>query len=212
MKSHEVLIIGGGLAGLMAALNASGSTDVAVLSKVYPTRSHSGAAQGGFNAVLHEDDSIEAHIFDTVKGSDYLGDQDAIEVLCSDGPQVIFELEKMGVLWTRAPDGAIAQRSLGGAGFPRACFAADFSGHVVLHTLYEQLLKRGVKVYSEWHLLELVVDEGRVSGAVVYDFANARVGNHPDKAGRAGNRRLRPGIRQDHERSRQHRRRHGNRL
>ena len=175
MKSHEVLIIGGGLAGLMAALNASGSTDVAVLSKVYPTRSHSGAAQGGFNAVLHEDDSIEAHVFDTVKGSDYLGDQDAIEVLCSDGPQVIFELEKMGVLWTRAPDGAIAQRSLGGAGFPRACFAADFSGHVVLHTLYEQLLKRGVKVYSEWHLLELIVDEGRVSGAVVYDFANARV-------------------------------------
>jgi succinate dehydrogenase / fumarate reductase flavoprotein subunit len=175
MKSHEVLIVGGGLAGLMAALNASGSTDVAVLSKVYPTRSHSGAAQGGFNAVLHEDDSIEAHIFDTVKGSDYLGDQDAIEVLCSDGPQVIFELEKMGVLWTRAPDGAIAQRSLGGAGFPRACFAADFSGHVVLHTLYEQLLKRGVKVYSEWHLLELVVEEGRVAGAVVYDFANARV-------------------------------------
>ena len=175
MKSHEVLIVGGGLAGLMAALNASGSTDVAVLSKVYPTRSHSGAAQGGFNAVLHEDDSIEAHVFDTVKGSDYLGDQDAIEVLCSDGPQVIFELEKMGVLWTRAPDGAIAQRSLGGAGFPRACFAADFSGHVVLHTLYEQLLKRGVKVYSEWHLLELVVEEGRVAGAVVYDFANARV-------------------------------------
>lgn len=175
MKSHEVLIVGGGLAGLMAALNASAGTDVAVLSKVYPTRSHSGAAQGGFNAVLHEDDSIEAHVFDTVKGSDYLGDQDAIEVLCSDGPQVIFELEKMGVLWTRAPDGAIAQRSLGGAGFPRACFAADFSGHVVLHTLYEQLLKRGVKVYSEWHLLELVVEEGRVAGAVVYDFANARV-------------------------------------
>ena len=175
MKSHEVLIVGGGLAGLMAALNASGSADVAVLSKVYPTRSHSGAAQGGFNAVLHEDDSIEAHVFDTVKGSDYLGDQDAIEVLCFDGPQVIFELEKMGVLWTRAPDGAIAQRSLGGAGFPRACFAADFSGHVVLHTLYEQLLKRGVKVYSEWHLLELAVDEGRVAGAVVYDFANTRV-------------------------------------
>ena len=122
MKSHEVLIVGGGLAGLMAALNASAGTDVAVLSKVYPTRSHSGAAQGGFNAVLHEDDSIEAHVFDTVKGSDYLGDQDAIEVLCSDGPQVIFELEKMGVLWTRAPDGAIAQRSLGGAGFPACVF------------------------------------------------------------------------------------------
>ncbi|MHC1728899.1 MAG: FAD-dependent oxidoreductase [Syntrophobacteraceae bacterium] len=175
MKNHDVLIIGGGLAGLMAALNASGSADVAVLSKVYPTRSHSGAAQGGFNAVLHEDDTIEAHLFDTVKGSDYLGDQDAIEVLCSDGPEVIYELEKMGVLWTRTQDGTIAQRALGGAGFPRACFAADFSGHVVLHTLYEQIMKRGVKVYPEWHLLELVVDEGRVAGAVVYDLANARV-------------------------------------
>lgn len=175
MKSHDVLIVGGGLAGLMAALNASSGADVAVLSKIYPTRSHSGAAQGGFNAVLHDDDSIEAHVFDTVKGSDYLGDQDAIEVLCSDGPQVIYELEKMGVLWTRAPNGAIAQRPLGGAGFPRACFAADFSGHVVLHTLYEQILKRGVKVYSEWHLLELIVDEGRVAGAVVYDLATARV-------------------------------------
>ncbi len=175
MKSHDVLIIGGGLAGLMAALNASDGADVAVLSKIYPTRSHSGAAQGGFNAVLHEDDSIEAHVFDTVKGSDYLGDQDAIEVLCSDGPQVIHELEKMGVLWTRAPDGTIAQRPLGGAGFPRACFAADFSGHVVLHTLYEQILKRGVKVYSEWHLLELAVEDARVAGAVVHDLANARV-------------------------------------
>lgn len=175
MITHEVLIIGGGLAGLMAALNASGSTDVAVLSKVYPTRSHSGAAQGGFNAVLHREDTIEAHVFDTVKGSDYLGDQDAIEVICSDGPEVIFELEKMGVLWTRASDGTIAQRSLGGAGFPRACFAADFSGHVVLHTLFEQILKRGVKVYPEWHLLELIVEEGRVAGAVVYDLANARV-------------------------------------
>lgn len=175
MMKHDVLIVGGGLAGLMAALNASNTTDVAVLSKVYPTRSHSGAAQGGFNSVLSEDDSVEAHIFDTVKGGDYLGDQDAIKVLCSDGPEVIYELEKMGVLWSRAPDGRIAQRALGGAGFPRACFAADFSGHVVLHTLYEQVLKRGVRIYPEYHLLELIVDEGCAAGAVVYDLANARV-------------------------------------
>lgn len=175
MKNHEVLIVGGGLAGLMAALSASEGADLAVVSKVYPTRSHSGAAQGGFNAVLHRDDTIAAHVFDTVKGSDYLGDQDAIEALCSDGPAVIYELEKMGVLWTRAEDGTIAQRSLGGADFPRACFAADFSGHVVLHTLYEQVLKRGVKVYPEWHLLELLVADGRVGGAVFYDLANARV-------------------------------------
>ncbi len=174
MIMHEVLIVGGGLAGLMAALTVSASADVAVLSKVYPTRSHSGAAQGGFNAALGEDDSIEAHIFDTVKGSDYLGDQDAIEVLCADGPEVILELERMGVTWTRRADGGIAQRSLGGAGFPRGCFAADFSGHVVLHTLYEQSLKRGVKVYPEWHLLELLVEDGGVAGALVYDLARAR--------------------------------------
>lgn len=175
MILHEVLVVGGGLAGLMAALSVSDHADVGVLSKVYPTRSHSGAAQGGFNAALGEGDSVEAHIFDTVKGSDYLGDQDAIEVLCSDGPEVILELEKLGVTWTRLADGGIAQRSLGGAGFPRGCFAADFSGHVVLHTLYEQVLKRGVKIYPEWYLLELVSDGGGVVGAVVYDLARARL-------------------------------------
>lgn len=175
MIMHEILVVGGGLAGLMAALSASEQADVAVLSKLYPTRSHSGAAQGGFNAAMGESDSIEAHAFDTVKGSDYLGDQDAIEVLCSDGPQVIFELEKMGVPWTRCEDGTIAQRALGGAGFPRACFAADFSGHVVLHTLYEQALKRNVRIYSEWHLLDLIVEAGRVVGATVYDLARAQL-------------------------------------
>src|SRR5208337_5053787 len=115
MLMHEVLVVGGGLAGLMAALNVSGRADAAVLSKIYPTRSHSGAAQGGFNAAMAKNDSIEAHIFDTVKGSDYLGDQDAIEVLCSDGAEVNCELDRMGVPWTRSTEGAIAQRSLGGA-------------------------------------------------------------------------------------------------
>ncbi|MCL6559850.1 MAG: L-aspartate oxidase, partial [Firmicutes bacterium] len=173
MLHHEVLIIGGGLAGLMAALAASERADVAVLSKLYPTRSHSGAAQGGFNSALGEDDSIEAHIFDTVQGGDYLGDQEAIEVLCSDGPEVILELERLGVPWTRREDGRLAQRSLGGAGFPRACFAADFSGHVVLHTLYEQILRRGVKIYPEWYLLKLLVEDGRVAGVLAYDLARA---------------------------------------
>ncbi|HHW43134.1 FAD-dependent oxidoreductase [Desulfofundulus thermobenzoicus] len=175
MLIHEVLVVGGGLAGLMAALTAAPKADVAILSKIYPTRSHSGAAQGGFNAALGEDDSVEAHIFDTVKGSDYLGDQDAIEVLCSEGPEVILELERMGVPWTRTADGRVAQRSLGGAGFPRACFAADFSGHVVLHTLYEQVLKRGLKIYPEWHLVALLVEGGQVAGALVYDLPRARL-------------------------------------
>jgi succinate dehydrogenase / fumarate reductase flavoprotein subunit len=170
---HDVLVVGGGLAGLMAALTASQTVDAAVLTKVYPTRSHSGAAQGGFNSAMGEDDSVDAHVFDTVKGSDYLGDQDAIDVLCSEGPEVIIDLEKMGVLWSRTPDGKIAQRSLGGAGFPRACYAADLSGHVVLHTLYEQALRRGTRFYSEWQLLELLLEGGRVSGVLAYDVARA---------------------------------------
>lgn len=173
MLTHQVLIIGGGLAGLMAALAASKKAEVVVLSKLYPTRSHSGAAQGGFNAALGEDDSVEAHVFDTVKGGDYLGDQDAIEVLCSEGPEIIMELERMGVPWTRRGNGQLAQRSLGGAGFPRGCFAADFSGHVVLHTMYEQVLRRGIKIYPEWHLLKLLVEEGRVAGVLAYDLSRA---------------------------------------
>lgn len=175
MLMHEVLVVGGGLAGLMAALAASENNDVAVLSKVYPTRSHSGAAQGGFNAVMSKDDSIEAHIFDTVKGSDYLADQDAVEVLCTDGPEIILELERAGVPWNRCADGTIAQRPLGGAGFPRACFAADFAGHVVLHILYEQVLKKGIKIYPEWHLLELLVEDGRVAGVLAYNLARAKI-------------------------------------
>jgi len=174
IQQHETVVVGGGLAGLMAALTAAGSHDVAVVSKLYPTRSHSGAAQGGFNSALGADDSVAAHVFDTVKGSDYLGDQDAIEILCSEGPDVIRELDHMGVPWSRTEDGGVAQRSLGGAAFPRTCFAADFSGHVVLHTLYEQALRRGVRVYSEWHVMELLLEEGRVAGLVVYDIARAR--------------------------------------
>lgn len=135
MLVHDVLVVGGGLAGLMAALQAR-NVDVAVATKVYPTQSHSGAAQGGFNAARGDPDSVEAHVFDTIKGSDYLADQDAVEVMCSEASEVIDELDRLGALWSRTDDGRIAQRALGGSSYPRACYAADLSGHVVLHTLY----------------------------------------------------------------------------
>lgn len=175
MIFHDIVIVGGGLTGLMAAVEAPPGTDVAVISKIYPTRSHSGAAQGGFNAALGEDDSVENHLFDTVKGGDYLGDQDAIEVLCSEGPEVIRRLEQMGVPWSRTPDGRPSQRSLGGAGFPRACYAADISGHVVLHTLYERALAAGVRIYPERHLVEMLVEDGALAGLLVYDLATGRL-------------------------------------
>ncbi len=175
MIFHDIVIVGGGLTGLMAAVEVPPGTDVAVISKIYPTRSHSGAAQGGFNAALGADDSVEAHVFDTVKGGDYLGDQDAIEVLCSEGPEVIRRLDRMGVPWSRTPEGRPAQRSLGGAGFPRACYAADISGHVVLHTLYERALGAGVRIYPEWHLVELLVEEGALAGLLVYNLATGRL-------------------------------------
>ena len=170
MIYHDVIIIGAGIAGMRAAIEASKSADVGIISKVYPTRSHSGAAQGGINAVLHPGDTFDSHIFDTVKGSDYLGDQNAIEVLCKEAPENIYEIEHMGTIFSRTDDGKIAQRELGGASFPRACFFGDLTGHTLLHLLYEQLLKSNVKIYNERFVTKLIKENGRCTGAICYNI------------------------------------------
>jgi len=180
MLSYDVLIVGAGGAGLMAALEASKAKDVkvAVISKVYPTRSHTGAAQGGINAALANvdpSDNPEVHTFDTVKGSDYLGDQDAIEFMCYEAPKRIYELEHLGVPFSRLPDGRIAQRPFGGAGFPRTCYAADKTGHVILHTLYEQCLKNDVEFLNEWFVFELIIDNNEAKGVIAIDIRSGEV-------------------------------------
>ncbi len=181
---HEIIIIGAGLAGLRAALECAGQADVAVVSKVFPTRSHSGAAQGGITAALgnEEEDHWEWHLFDTVKGSDYLGDQDAIEIMVKDAPRVIYELEHMGVPFNRTKDGKIAQRNFGGhtrdfgkRPVKRACYAADRTGRVVLDTLYDQCLRNRVKFYSENYLLSLIFDGGRCRGVITYDLPSGEL-------------------------------------
>lgn len=170
MKIHDILIVGAGLAGMRAALAAPSMLDVAVLSKVHPVRSHSVAAQGGINAALAENDSWEAHAFDTAKGGLYLGDQDAIEAMCREAPGDILELERMGVIFSRDERGRIAQRPFGGAGFPRTCYAADRTGHAILHAMYEQVLKRHIHVYEEWYVTSLLVEDGVCRGVIAWDL------------------------------------------
>ncbi|MCL5961238.1 MAG: FAD-binding protein [Chloroflexi bacterium] len=182
MPVHDVVIVGAGLAGMRAAMEAAKTQDVAIVSKVHPVRSHSGAAQGGINGALGEDDSWENHAFDTVKGSDYLGDQDAIETMCHDAPGDIIELEHMGVIFSRTDKGRIAQRPFGGAGFPRTAYAADLTGLVILHELWHQILKRRVKVYEEWYASSLLVDEGVCQGIVAMDLRTGNVQDFRAKA------------------------------
>ncbi|MDZ4734460.1 MAG: FAD-binding protein [Nitrospirota bacterium] len=170
MKLHDILIIGAGLAGMRAAIAAPPDLDVAVISKVHPVRSHSVAAQGGINAALGESDSWEAHAYDTTKGGLYLGDQDAIEAMCREAPDDILELERLGVIFSRDEQGRIAQRPFGGAGFPRACYAADRTGHAILHAMYEQLLKRRIAVYEEWYVTALIMEAGACRGVVAWDL------------------------------------------
>jgi succinate dehydrogenase / fumarate reductase flavoprotein subunit len=172
---HDVLIVGAGLAGMRAAIEAfDAGADVALLSKVHPVRSHSGAAEGGINAALGNasEDNPEIHAFDTVKGSDYLGDQDAIEVLCDEAPGDVYQLEHWGAVFSRTEDGRIAQRPFGAAGAPRTAYAADITGHVLVHVLYEQVMKRQIPAYEEYFAWKLVMNDGRCQGVIAWDLLN----------------------------------------
>src|SRR5215213_11788166 len=178
MVRHDVVVVGAGLAGMRAAIEASRyGVDVGVVSKLHPVRSHSGAAEGGINAALGNasEDSPEKHTFDTVKGSDYLADQDAVAIMCHDGPGDIYELEHMGCFFSRTPDGRIAQRPFGAAGAPRTAYAADITGHVLLHVLYEQLVKSGVTVYEEFFAIDLATDGERCVGLTAWDLVRGGV-------------------------------------
>ena len=186
VHTFDAVVVGGGGAGLMAALHLTraGNVKTAVLTKIYPTRSHTGAAQGGIGAALGnlEEDSPEWHAFDTVKGSDYLGDQDAIEVMCREAPEVIIELEHMGLPFSRTEDGRIAQRRFGGHSHHfgegpvrRSCYAADRTGHMILQTLYQQCIKNDVTFYDEYQVVDLVMSEGRCAGIVAYELATGEL-------------------------------------
>lgn len=196
---HDILIVGAGLAGSWAAMVAAkeGVRDVAVLSKIHPLRSHSGAAQGGIAGALNNVrpvagtgpdgpleqipagepaiDSVDLHVFDTIKGSDWLGDQDAIEIMCREAIDVLYEYERMGCVFSRTPDGRIAQRRFGGHSTPRANFAADWTGHVLLHTIHEQALRHNVTFYSEWYCMDLLVEDNVCRGVVALDVLSGKI-------------------------------------
>ncbi len=174
MLEHDVIIVGGGLAGCRAAVEIARTNpklNVAVVAKTHPIRSHSVAAQGGMAASLQNvdpSDSWEAHAFDTVKGSDYLADQDAVAILTQEAANVIIDLEHMGVLFSRLPDGRIAQRAFGGHSHNRTCYAADKTGHAILHELVSNLRRYGVEVYQEWYVMRLIIEEGQAKGIVMF--------------------------------------------
>ena len=197
--THDVIIVGSGLAGSWAAMIASqeGVKDIGVLSKIHPLRSHSGAAQGGIAAAINNVrpvagtgprgpleqipsgdptiDSLESHAFDTIKGSDWLGDQDAIEIMVSDAIDIVYEYEHMGCVFSRTPDGRIAQRRFGGHSHPRACYAADWTGHMLLQTIHEQALRHNVHFYSEWYVLDLIIEDNICRGVVAMDVLTGEI-------------------------------------
>ncbi|HEY7854223.1 MAG TPA: succinate dehydrogenase flavoprotein subunit [Aquiluna sp.] len=182
--SFDVLIVGAGGAGMRAAIEAGSKASVGVISKLFPTRSHTGAAQGGMAAALAnvEEDSWEWHTFDTVKGGDYLVDQDAAEILAKESVQAVIDLENMGLPFNRTPDGKIDQRRFGGhtrdhgkAPVRRSCYAADRTGHMILQTLYQTCVKLGIEFYNEFYVLDLVMNEGKPAGVVAYELATGDI-------------------------------------
>jgi succinate dehydrogenase / fumarate reductase, flavoprotein subunit len=181
MIEHDVMIVGGGLAGCRAAVEIARTNpclSVAVVAKTHPIRSHSVAAQGGIAATLKnvdDQDSWEAHAFDTVKGSDYLADQDAVEILTREAPNVVIDLEHMGVLFSRLSDGRIAQRAFGGHSHKRTCYAADKTGHAILHELVNNLRRYGVTIYDEWYVMRLILEEEQAKGIVMYRIRDGHI-------------------------------------
>ncbi len=181
MLEHDVIIVGGGLAGCRAALEIKRiepKLDVALVAKTHPIRSHSVAAQGGMAATLKNvdiEDSWEAHAFDTVKGSDYLADQDAVEILTREAPDVVIDLEHMGVLFSRLPDGRIAQRAFGGHSHRRTCYAADKTGHAILHELVNNLRRNGVRIYDEWYVMQLILEDAQAKGVVMFHILDTQL-------------------------------------
>jgi succinate dehydrogenase / fumarate reductase, flavoprotein subunit len=176
MLQHDILVVGAGLAGQRAALAAAqAGYDVALVSKLHPLRSHSGAAQGGINAAIGKEDSVETHIYDTVKGSDYLGDQDAIEFFCQQAGPTVIEMEHFGTIFSRAEDGSLARRAFGGGAFPRTIYAADRTGLALLQGLYEHLGTATIRTYDEWYLLSIVVRGGRVQGITAFERKTSKI-------------------------------------
>ncbi len=190
IHEHDVIVVGAGGAGLRAAIAADeAGADAALVTKLHPVRSHTGAAEGGINAALHEEDSVESHAYDTMKGSDYLGDAPAIEVLCEDAPEEVMRLEHWGMPFSREEDGTVSQRPFGGLSYPRTTYAGAETGHHLLHTLYQQVVKRGIQVYDEWYVSRLAVTDEpdprdrTCEGVVAYDVQSGEIAGFHARSG-----------------------------